>query len=73
MLEGVTVVYRSNVDLFFYVIGSQTENEVTINSVGEGYSNACCCIQKQKDSECGFFFCNMYPDQIARLSQSKHD
>ena len=28
MLEGVTVVYRSNVDLFFYVVGSQTENEV---------------------------------------------
>ena len=30
MLEGVTVVYRSNVDLFFYVVGSQTENEVII-------------------------------------------
>ena len=30
MLEGVTVVYKSNVDLFFYVVGSQTENEVTV-------------------------------------------
>ena len=28
MHEGVTAVYRSNVDLFFYVIGAQTENEV---------------------------------------------
>lgn len=28
MHEGVTAVYRSNVDLFFYVLGSQAENEV---------------------------------------------
>ena len=28
MLEGITAVYRSNVDLFFYVIGAQSENEV---------------------------------------------
>lgn len=28
MLDGLTAVYRSNVDLLFYVIGSQTENEV---------------------------------------------
>ena len=30
MLDGVTAVYRSNVDLFFYVIGAQTENEVNL-------------------------------------------
>ena len=30
MLDGVTAVYRSNVDLFFSVIGEQTENEVTL-------------------------------------------
>ena len=29
MHEGVTAVYRSNVDLFFYVLGSQSENEVS--------------------------------------------
>lgn len=29
MLEGLTCVYRSNVDLYFYVMGSQAENEVT--------------------------------------------
>lgn len=28
MLDGLTAVYRSNVDLLFYVVGSQTENEV---------------------------------------------
>ncbi|XP_065919990.1 coatomer subunit zeta-1-like isoform X2 [Dysidea avara] len=27
MLEGTTCVYRSNVDLYFYVVGSQIENE----------------------------------------------
>lgn len=28
MLDGLTCVYRSNVDLFFYVMGSSHENEV---------------------------------------------
>ena len=28
MFEGLTCVYKSNVDLFFYVIGSSHENEV---------------------------------------------
>lgn len=28
MLEGLTCVYKSNVDLFFYVMGSSNENEV---------------------------------------------
>lgn len=32
MHEGVTAVYRSNVDLFFYVLGAQGENEVTAPS-----------------------------------------
>ncbi|EEC01119.1 zeta-coat protein, putative [Ixodes scapularis] len=27
MLDGLTCVYRSNVDLFFYVMGSNHENE----------------------------------------------
>lgn len=30
MLDGLTCVYRSNVDLFFYVMGSSHENEVSI-------------------------------------------
>lgn len=29
MLDGLTCVYRSNVDLFFYVMGSSQENEVS--------------------------------------------
>lgn len=28
MLDGLTIVYRSNVDLYFYVMGSSHENEV---------------------------------------------
>ncbi|XP_065919989.1 coatomer subunit zeta-1-like isoform X1 [Dysidea avara] len=33
MLEGTTCVYRSNVDLYFYVVGSQIENELMLMSV----------------------------------------
>lgn len=33
MFEGLTCVYRSNVDLFFYVIGSSAENELILVSV----------------------------------------
>ena len=32
MLDGLTVVYRSSVDLYFYVMGSQYENEVSVNA-----------------------------------------
>ncbi|KAJ4432132.1 Coatomer subunit zeta-1 [Periplaneta americana] len=33
MLDGLTCVYRSNVDLFFYVMGSSHENELILMSV----------------------------------------
>ncbi|XP_041458296.1 coatomer subunit zeta-1-like [Lytechinus variegatus] len=33
MLEGMTIVYRSNVDLLFYVVGSASENELILVSV----------------------------------------
>jgi hypothetical protein len=33
MLDGITCLYRSNVDLFFYVMGSSHENEVCIPGV----------------------------------------
>lgn len=33
LLDGLTCVYRSNVDLFFYVIGSSQENELILVSV----------------------------------------
>lgn len=32
MLDGMICVYRSNVDLFFYVMGSCNENEASIFS-----------------------------------------
>jgi len=33
MMEGLTIVYRSNVDVFLYVMGSQQENELILVSV----------------------------------------
>jgi len=33
MFEGLTCVYRSNVDLYFYVVGSAQENELILVSV----------------------------------------
>ena len=39
MLDGLTCVYRSNVDLFFYVMGSSNENEVSI--INDGLKDFC--------------------------------
>lgn len=36
LLEGLTVVYKSNIDLYFYVIGSSHENEVKAGSLFTG-------------------------------------
>lgn len=36
-LEGMTIVYKSSIDLFFYVVGSAQENEVSF-SVQHEYS-----------------------------------
>ena len=33
MYDGLTVVYKSSVDLFFYVLGSSKENEILLTSV----------------------------------------
>lgn len=33
MLDGITCLYKSNVDLFFYVMGSSHENEVCLSIV----------------------------------------
>ncbi|KAJ7313664.1 hypothetical protein JRQ81_005255 [Phrynocephalus forsythii] len=32
-LEGLTIVYKSSIDLFFYVVGSPHENELMLTSV----------------------------------------
>ena len=39
MLDGLTCVYRSNVDLFFYVMGSSNENEVSV--INNGLEDFC--------------------------------
>ncbi|CAB3404165.1 unnamed protein product [Caenorhabditis bovis] len=33
LLDGVTCLYRSNVDLYFYVLGNARENEIILESV----------------------------------------
>ena len=33
LMDGLTVVYKSNVDLYFYVVGSSQENELILMSV----------------------------------------
>jgi hypothetical protein len=33
MLDNLTIVYRSNIDLFFYVVGSTSQNEIMLVSV----------------------------------------
>ena len=33
MLDGLTVLYKSNVDLYFYVLGGAHENELLLMSV----------------------------------------
>lgn len=40
MLDGLICVYRSNVDVFFYVIGSQEENELILVSFLNGLYDA---------------------------------
>lgn len=43
MLDGLTCVYRSNVDLFFYVMGSSHENEVKIWYILINVPKLFCC------------------------------
>lgn len=33
MLEGFTIIYKSSVDLFFYVLGASNENGIMLASV----------------------------------------
>lgn len=30
LLDGMTIIYRSNVDLYFYIIGDASENELIL-------------------------------------------
>lgn len=49
MLDGLTCVYKSNVDLFFYVMGSSRENEVSEQCLGR-------CMRL-----CNFLMHEMFP------------
>lgn len=40
MFEGITCVYKSNVDLFFYVFGASSENELILSSVLSAFYDA---------------------------------
>ncbi|MEE6472039.1 hypothetical protein FKM82_009444 [Ascaphus truei] len=42
LLEGLTVVYKSSIDLYFYVIGSSHENEVS----HKAYLSRCLGLQQ---------------------------
>ena len=33
LLDDLTIIYRSNVDLFFYIIGDASENELILSSL----------------------------------------
>jgi len=47
MLEGLTIVYRSSVDVFFYVIGSQQENELILVNILNAIFEAVSLITKK--------------------------
>lgn len=55
MLEGVTAVYKNNVDLFFYVIGTQTENELLLLNVLNGLYETLNQILKRNIEKQGLF------------------
>eukprot|EP00912_Choanoflagellata_sp_UC4_P000285 UC4_evm4s179 len=37
MFDGITCIYRSNIDLFFYIFGSTDENELILSTVLSAY------------------------------------
>ena len=47
MLDGLTCLYKSSVDLFFYVIGSGQENELLLMSVLDCLFNSCSGILRK--------------------------
>merc|ERR1711935_1194666 len=47
MLEGLTILYRSSVDLFFYVVGSSYENELLLLSALDTLFDSLNTIEKK--------------------------
>uniref|UniRef100_A0A8C0G4C3 Coatomer subunit zeta n=1 Tax=Chelonoidis abingdonii TaxID=106734 RepID=A0A8C0G4C3_CHEAB len=50
-LEGLTIVYKSSIDLFFYVVGSSQENEVTPWGLASQTLTSSCCLALRKNVE----------------------
>uniref|UniRef100_A0A672GXT1 Coatomer subunit zeta n=1 Tax=Salarias fasciatus TaxID=181472 RepID=A0A672GXT1_SALFA len=74
LLEGLTVVYKSNIDLFFYVIGSSHENELmlmaVLNCLFDSLSQMLRYIQLILSTECIsalFSFCRKNVERRALL------
>eukprot|EP00051_Salpingoeca_urceolata_P027584 m.482227 g.482227 ORF g.482227 m.482227 type:complete len:173 (+) comp22464_c0_seq1:491-1009(+) len=55
MFDGITCVYRSNVDLFFYVFGSAEENELILASVLDALFEATAILTKDNIEKAALF------------------
>ena len=67
MHDGVTAVYKSNVDLFFCVLGAQNENEVCVLLVLHNYL-PCTCIPPVDAgwcAKCSLRFCQ-FPFEVSQ-------
>jgi hypothetical protein len=47
MLDGLTIVYRNSVDLFFYVVGSTSVNELILVTVLNCFYDSCSAILRR--------------------------
>lgn len=57
MFEGITCVFKSNVDLLFYVFGSATENELMLASVLNGFYDAVRMVVRENVEKVTLFQC----------------
>eukprot|EP00048_Salpingoeca_helianthica_P015070 m.224883 g.224883 ORF g.224883 m.224883 type:complete len:179 (+) comp16572_c0_seq1:86-622(+) len=55
MFEGITCVYRSNIDVFFYVFGSSNENELILANVLSSLYEAVSIIVKDSVEKATLF------------------
>jgi len=53
LLDDLTIIYRSNVDLFFYIIGDASENELILSSLlGAFYDSVNTVLSKNVEKRC---------------------
>lgn len=53
LLEDLTIIYKSNVDLFFYIIGDTTENELILsNLLNTFYDSVSAVLAKNVEKRC---------------------